>query len=295
MHLTAAPHGPRQRTAAACAATVSTPPAPAADCPLQVIQARLAKLEDDNHREEDFGAGGSDDEYELPPSGDGEAKPARLPACLPARLPASSRFKAKPACLPLLPRPPVLLMHTYLHIMHPLDATLLSLVCPAVRLQRQRRREAEKPASPYCLSPTPLLLYPLLYPLVCRGGRGGPSQRQEEEEGQGGGRHAQDARHDCREGARAQNLQVSSGGPGRGALGGHGDVRRGVGGGGRRRVRFGHPSVSTRVAAAVPPGFFHRFTPPGRRAPHFCRTSPLISVRLPPFTSPAHAGTSWRR
>ena len=32
----------------------------------QVIQARLAALEQDNHKEEDFGAGSDDEEYELP-------------------------------------------------------------------------------------------------------------------------------------------------------------------------------------------------------------------------------------
>lgn len=40
--------------------------------PLQVIQARLAALEQDNHKEDDFGAG-SDDEYEVPAaSGSGQ-------------------------------------------------------------------------------------------------------------------------------------------------------------------------------------------------------------------------------
>lgn len=33
---------------------------------LQVIQARLAALEQDNHKEDDFGAGSDDEEYELP-------------------------------------------------------------------------------------------------------------------------------------------------------------------------------------------------------------------------------------
>lgn len=36
----------------------------------RVVQARLAALEEDNHREEDFGAGGSDDEeFEMPQEG----------------------------------------------------------------------------------------------------------------------------------------------------------------------------------------------------------------------------------
>lgn len=37
-----------------------------------MVQARLAALEEDNHREEDFGAGGSDDEeFEMPQEGSG--------------------------------------------------------------------------------------------------------------------------------------------------------------------------------------------------------------------------------
>lgn len=47
---------------------------PASCCParhpLQVIQQRLAALEEDNHKEDDFAAGSDDEEFELPKGSD---------------------------------------------------------------------------------------------------------------------------------------------------------------------------------------------------------------------------------
>lgn len=40
----------------------------------RVIQARLAALEQDNHKEEDFGAGSDDEEYELPAASGSDAE-----------------------------------------------------------------------------------------------------------------------------------------------------------------------------------------------------------------------------
>lgn len=51
-------------------------------------------------------------------------------------------------------------------------------------------------------------LPPSAHLLFCRRSNRGPRQRPQEEEGQGGGRHAQDARHDRGQGKGAQGLQA---------------------------------------------------------------------------------------
>lgn len=63
---------------------VRLPPRPTlprpSSCPEQVIQARLAALEEDNHKEEDFAAGSDDEEFELP-AGSDDGAPAELWTC----------------------------------------------------------------------------------------------------------------------------------------------------------------------------------------------------------------------
>jgi hypothetical protein len=125
--------------------------------PPQVVQARLAALEEDNHREEDFGAGGSDDEeFELPASGDGGLWGRWF-----EREEGSDGARLPPPTAALL----------CLLLRRPSSSSLLP--CPPAR---------------------------------CRGGRGAGQRAQGAEEGQGGGRHAQDARYDCRKDARPQDV-----------------------------------------------------------------------------------------
>jgi hypothetical protein len=54
---------------------------------LQVIQQRLAALEEDNHKQDDFAAGSDDEEFELPKGSDeGGASGWRLAGHLRSRL-----------------------------------------------------------------------------------------------------------------------------------------------------------------------------------------------------------------